>query len=129
MWEFRSKPKANGALAEELVELFEALPELGVLYYYRWDVTAVFDTAANRREAEERIEQLRAEMKENGLDLSAFWATYDRWKDGILAYFDEGKTSGVVEGINNKARVITKRAYGLKSAPSLWTPSLRAALA
>jgi hypothetical protein len=26
-----------------------------------------------------------------------------------------------VEGINNKARVITKRTYGLKSAASLWT--------
>ena len=26
-----------------------------------------------------------------------------------------------MEGINNKARVITKRAYGLKSADSLWT--------
>ena len=25
-----------------------------------------------------------------------------------------------MEGINNKARVITKRAYGLKSAASLW---------
>ena len=25
-----------------------------------------------------------------------------------------------MEGINNKARVITKRTYGLKSAPSLW---------
>jgi len=25
-----------------------------------------------------------------------------------------------VEGINNKARVITQRAYGLKSADSLW---------
>jgi len=29
--------------------------------------------------------------------------------------------SGTVEGINNKARVITKRAYGLKSADSLWS--------
>ena len=26
-----------------------------------------------------------------------------------------------MEGINNKARVITKRTYGLKSAESLWT--------
>jgi hypothetical protein len=25
-----------------------------------------------------------------------------------------------VEGVNNKARVITKRAYGLTSADSLW---------
>jgi len=27
----------------------------------------------------------------------------------------------VVEGINNKARVVTKRAYGIKSADTLWT--------
>ena len=26
-----------------------------------------------------------------------------------------------MEGVNNKARVILKRAYGLKSAESLWT--------
>ena len=26
-----------------------------------------------------------------------------------------------MEGINNEARVITKRTYGLKSAESLWT--------
>ena len=36
-------------------------------------------------------------------------------------YFDAGQTSGVVEGINNKARVILKRAYGLKEVDSLWT--------
>jgi hypothetical protein len=51
----------------------------------------------------------------------AFVKTYKRWEDEILNYFDGRYTSGVVEGINNKARVITKRAYGLKSASSLWT--------
>lgn len=50
-----------------------------------------------------------------------FVMTYERWQDGILNYFDGRHTSGPVEGINNKARVITKRAYGLKSASSLWT--------
>ena len=38
-----------------------------------------------------------------------------------MNYFDARQTSGPVEGINNKARVIVKRAYGLKSADSLWT--------
>jgi hypothetical protein len=47
--------------------------------------------------------------------------TYERWQEEILNYFDGRHTSGPVEGINNKARVITKRAYGLKSASSLWT--------
>jgi hypothetical protein len=31
------------------------------------------------------------------------------------------QTSAAVEGINNKARVITKRTYGLKSDECLWT--------
>lgn len=121
MWEFRSKPQGNGEAPPELEELFEAIPELGLLYYCRWDLTAIFDTAKDRKDAERKINKLRADMNEYDLDFSAFWDTYDRWKDGILAYFDDRKTSGVVEGINNKARVITKRAYGLKTAASVWT--------
>jgi hypothetical protein len=50
-----------------------------------------------------------------------FVKTYEHWQEGILNYFEGRHTSGPVEGINNKARVITKRAYGLKSAASLWT--------
>ena len=55
-----------------------------------------------------------------GWTSAPFFATYDRWKTEILNYFDARQTSAAVEGINNKARVITKRAYGLKSADSLW---------
>lgn len=121
MWEFRRKPNANGEPPEELVELFEAIPELGVLYHCRWGLTAVFDTAKDRTDAQRQLEKLRVEMRDFEQDFSSFWETYERWKDGILAYFEEGKTSGVVEGINNKARVITKRAYGIKTAASLWT--------
>ena len=37
-----------------------------------------------------------------------------------MAYFDRRETSTAVEGLNNKARVITRRSYGLRSARSLW---------
>lgn len=53
--------------------------------------------------------------------LDAFIRTFEAWQEEILNYFEAGQTSGPVEGINNKARVIVKRAYGLKSADSLWT--------
>jgi Transposase len=53
--------------------------------------------------------------------LEDFVRTYERWQEQILNYFQARQTSAAVEGINNKARVITKRAYGLKSADSLWT--------
>ena len=121
MWEYRTKPTRGAEPSPELQKLFDAIPELGELYYYRWELTEIFDTAPSRRAAARHIAALRARMSESTLDLSAFWETFDCWKDGILAYFDEGKNSGVVEGINNKARVVTKRAYGLKSAESLWT--------
>ena len=54
-------------------------------------------------------------------ELEKFFCTYEQWQEQILNYFDAGQTSGVVEGINNKARVVTKRAYGIKSADTLWT--------
>jgi Transposase len=54
-------------------------------------------------------------------ELDKFIQTFERWQDAILNYFDGRQTSAPVEGLNNKARVILKRAYGLKSADSLWT--------
>ena len=47
--------------------------------------------------------------------------TFGNWHDEILNDFDARKTSGPVEGINNKARVIVKRCYGIKSAQTIWT--------
>ncbi|WP_293085704.1 transposase [Moorena sp. SIO4A1] len=36
-------------------------------------------------------------------------------KDEIIAYFDNRTTSGVVEGINNKLKVIKRSAYGFRN--------------
>ena len=82
----------------------------------------IFDTAKNRQEAAERLEELREVISGEAKlpELLEFFAFYDRWRDGILAYFDRRETSAAVEGLNNKARVITRRSYGLKSADSLW---------
>jgi transposase len=54
-------------------------------------------------------------------ELEPFICTFEAWQEEILNYFEARQTSGPVEGINNKARVIVKRAYGLKSGDSLWT--------
>jgi len=39
-------------------------------------------------------------------------STIIRWFDEIIAYFDNGTTSGTVEGINNKLKLIKRSAYG-----------------
>jgi transposase len=103
-----------------LEELFAKLPKLKTLYELRLRFQHIFDTAKNRKRANYELYGLRLDALEEEIDLEPFFTTYDNWEEEILHYFDARQTSAQVEGINNKARVITKRAYGLKSADSLW---------
>jgi len=121
MWEFRRDPKDLKPEEQKALEgLFAKVPGLKDLHDVRVRFKEIFDTAPNRKTAARQLNQLRQRTKALGLDLDAFWNTYDNWKTGILNYFDERYTSAAVEGINNKARVITKRCYGVKTAETLW---------
>jgi len=122
MWAFRRDPASlTPEERRALEELFEAIPKLKELYRVRLRFKAIFDTARDRTTAARWLRRLRREAEELELGLDPFFETYDRWKTAVLNYFDARQTSAAVEGINNKARVITKRAYGLKSAAGLWS--------
>jgi transposase len=41
--------------------------------------------------------------------------TIIRWFDEIIAYFDNRTTSGIVEGINNKLKLIKRSGYGFRN--------------
>ena len=45
--------------------------------------------------------------------------TIKRALDGVLAYFDTGYTTSRAEGLNNKARLATRQAYGFHSADAV----------
>ena len=122
MWEFRRDPKDLKPEEQKALEgLFAELPVLKDLYDVRVRFKEIFDTAPDRATAEEQLAELRRRTESLGLDFSKFWTTYENWKTGILNYFDGRYTSAAVEGINNKARVITKRCYGVKSAGTLFS--------
>ena len=122
MWHFRRRPEElTGEQRRELEVLFEALPQLRKLHAIRVRFAETFDTATGRRAALRALVGLFLRMLDEFPELEAFIVTFERWQDEILNYFEAGQTSGVVEGINNKARVIVKRSYGLKSGESLWT--------
>ncbi len=50
--------------------------------------------------------------------------TIIRWIDEIIAYFDNGTTSGVVEGINNKLKLIKRSGYGFRNFDNFRTRCL-----
>jgi transposase len=122
MWEFRRNPRdLTGEEKAELEGLFGELPRLRALYEVRVRFREIFDTAPDRRKALRALVGLWLDILDQFPALEAFIRTFEAWQDEILNYFEAGQTSGPVEGINNKARVIVKRAYGLKSADSLWS--------
>ena len=122
MWEMRRDP---ATLTEEerqkLEKLFAIIPALRTLYELRIRFKTIFDTAVDRRQAARWLMELFVDATEAFPELDGFVRTYEQWQEQILNYFTARQTSGVVEGINNKARVITKRTYGIKSADTLWT--------
>ena len=122
MWAFRRDPQALSREEQEQLEaLFRRLPRLRTLYAFRRRFQEIFDTASGRRQAHRALLELFLDMLDFAPELDKFIQTFERWQDAILNYFDGRQTSAPVEGLNNKARVILKRAYGLKSADSLWT--------
>jgi transposase len=94
---------------------------LRTLYNLRIRFKAIFDNSTSRQQAALALTELDLDATEAFPELASFFRTYEQWQEQILNYFESGQTSGVVEGINNKARVVTKRAYGIKSADTLWT--------
>jgi hypothetical protein len=91
------------------------------LYEIRVRFPEIFDTSPDRRQAHRALLELFLDIWEHFPELDAFICTFERWQEEILNYFEARQTSAPVEGLNNKARVILKRSYGLKSADSLWT--------
>lgn len=125
MHDFRRRPEdLKPEQTQALEDLFEKVPVLGQIYHMRWQVTKIFDTAANRAAAEKLLREWIAEAQTTELDWQPFITMLENHWDGILAYFDEGRSSGAVEGINTKLRVITRRSYGIRSVSTLWTRAL-----
>jgi transposase len=122
MWEMRRDPLSlTQEDRQKLEKLFAQIPALRTLYSLRVRFKEIFDTASNRRKAALALTDLFIDATEAFPELDKFVCTYEHWEEEILNYFESGQNSGVVEGINNKARVVTKRAYGIKSADTLWT--------
>ena len=121
LWEFRRTPQQlTAADCDKLAQLFAKLPRLHELYDLRNRFKEILDSHCSRRTAKAKLRDLLLEASEAFPALERFLETYLTWENKILNYFDAYETSAAVEGLNNKARVIIKRAYGLKSAAGLW---------
>jgi transposase len=122
MHDFRRRPEdLKPEQTQALEALFEKVPTLGVIYHLRWSATKIFDTAPDREAAARALDEWIAAARETGLDWKPFITMLKNHWDGILAYFNERQSSGPVEGLNNKIRVVLRRGYGIRKLATLWS--------
>ncbi len=96
------------------MELLKAYrEELDVAHTLKEKLRTIYNTAEDRVAAAAALEGWLVAAARSGLaafvKLGEFVA---RWREPILNYFVAHTTSGIVEGLNNKIKLVKRRAFG-----------------
>ena len=106
------KKKENLSIEEKakIKSVQKVAPSLGAMYRIKEEIRDIFDSQITSDEALNKFLEW-TEIAYKYFPKSC--RTISRWIDEILAYFDNRTTQGFVEGINQKIKLIKRRAYGL----------------
>ena len=95
-----------------LPELYAASPDLQLCHDLKDEFRAIFDLQ-NRQQATAWLEDWISAVEASGLKpLQKFIKTLRRWWPYILNYFDHRSSNGFAEGLNNKIKLLKRRAFG-----------------
>ena len=122
MWMLR---KDVNELTDEELEvlkyLFRHSSILKSAYKLCNELTDIFEDDISKSVATCRINDWKKKVKESGLKyFNRFISTLDKYMDKITNYFINRQTSGFVEGLNNKIKVIKRRCYGILNVKHLF---------
>lgn len=115
MWSLRKAPTALTVEdTERLTCLFTHSPQLKTAYALCQELTDLFEREMGKEAAEQNITAWTIRVQDSGLTcFKTFLSTLDKWRNEITNYFLARHTSGFVEGLNNKIKVIKRRCYGI----------------
>jgi len=99
------------------LELMYALsPQLKQLHQLKESFRTIFETQQSRDQAATQLEGWITQVEALGVkSLGRFVGTLRNWWDYILNYFLDRVTSGFVEGMNNRLKLIKRRGYGYRN--------------
>jgi len=122
LWAFRKNPADLSPDEQDgLARLFAFSPELEAAHLLRDELTAIFDQALSLSEAQAQIRAWQERVRHSGLScFDDFLKTLEHWWTEITNYFVNRASSGFVEGLNNKLKVLKRRCYGLYNVGHLF---------
>jgi transposase len=115
MWVFRrSWAKLTEDQQVTLLTLFSYAPMLKQVYIFREGMTTIFNKALTKSQAVIELNAWIQQIQTLGLTcFDSFVGTLQKWMNEISNYFIQRRSSGFVEGLNNKIKVIKRRCYGI----------------
>lgn len=106
---------------ERLVLLFAYAPDLRQAWLLRHELFLIYQARYTPDEAADDFDLWIQKVHASGLTcFDAFIQQLNTSRSGILAYFNGRYTSGFVEGLNNRLKVIKRRCFGLLDAGKLF---------
>jgi len=106
----KKKESLNHEEKAKIKTIEKVAPELGEMYHDKEAIRDIFDSPITSDEAFDKL----LKWTENSYKhFPKSCRTISRWIDEIVAYFDNRTTQGIVEGINQKIKLIKRKAYGL----------------
>jgi transposase len=110
--------KNQGTLNTEeqaaLARLFTYAPALRLVYAFRESLRRIFAQHLTKAQAQEELRTWMFLVREQNITCyTAFLDTLERFWDEISNFFVHRLTSGFVEGLNNKLKVLKRRAFGI----------------
>jgi len=101
--------------------LFAYAPTLKLAYTLREELPAIFDLALTQAQAKQRLQKWCAKVRRSALTgFDSFLKTLTNWRAEILNYFADRRSSGFVEGLNNKIKALKRRCYGIGRVATLF---------
>ena len=95
---------------EKLKEVKEILPESGKMHELKEEFRQIFEQSQDWKEG---LLKLSDWLKDSSKYFPETGGTIRRWIGEIIAYFDQRTSQGVVEGINNKIKLINSPLLSL----------------
>ncbi len=120
MWALR-KTDPNEQDQALLDRLFWHSPLLKLAYELSCDLSDIFNKDQSRADGRGSVRSWMVKVKQSGVGcFDRFLGTLEKWFDEITNYFVDRVTSGFVEGLNTKVKVLKRRSYGLLNVAHLF---------
>jgi transposase len=104
-----------------LQRLFTHAPRLKAAYTLREELTAILELPLTFEQGLQRLRAWSAKVRRQGLKcFDSFLTTLDNWLVQIANYFRDRRSSGFVEGLNNRLKTLKRRCYGILRVETLF---------